>query len=69
MGMEPWTPRDEALQREAIRKRAMDRRWEDLQKITWEDVMSLREKMMYGLLLAVVCAFAVMVVVLVAVLR
>lgn len=69
MAGEPWTPRDEALQREAIRKRAMDRRWEDLQKITWEDVMSMREKTMYGLLLAVVCAFAVMVVLLVAVLK
>ncbi len=31
--------------------------------------MSLREKLMYGLLLAVACAFAVMVVMLVAVVR
>lgn len=69
MSAEPWTPRDEALQREALRRRAMERRWEDLQRITWEDVMSLREKLMYGLLLAVACAFAVMVVMLVAVVR
>lgn len=69
MAAEPWTPADEARQKEAVRRRALERRWEDLQKITWEDVMSLREKLMYGILLAVVCAFAVMVVLLVAVLR
>lgn len=69
MAAEPWTPRDEVLQREAVRRRALERRWEDLQKITWEEVMSLREKLIYGLLLAVVCAFAVMVVMLVAVVR
>ncbi|MEM3085818.1 MAG: hypothetical protein QXO51_01835 [Halobacteria archaeon] len=69
MAGEPWTPADEARHKEAVRKRALDRRWEDLQKITWEDVMGLREKLIYGLLLAVACAFAVMVVMLVAVLR
>ncbi len=69
MSGEPWTPADEARQREAVRRRALERRWEDLQKITWEDVMSLREKLMYGLLLATCCAFAVTVVMLVAVVR
>jgi hypothetical protein len=69
MAGEPWTPADEARQKEAVRKRTFDRRWEELQKIKWEDVLSLREKTVYGLLLAVMCAFAVMVVMLVKVAR
>lgn len=60
----PPTLLDELAQSREVRKRMMDRRWEELKQIRWEDVMSLREKMIYVLMLITSCSFATMLVML-----
>lgn len=56
----------EMAEGQQARRALMERRWKEVQAITWRDVMSLREKAMYLLVLAVVCACVAMVVLLAA---
>ena len=58
---ECYAPFTEEKKQEAysFKKSYQERRWKELQQITWSDVFSFREKLMYVLLIITIATFII----------